>query len=57
MKDIFGLQNILYNLRSSSNRFRREDIKTVHCGLQFVKYLGCKKFESLCQIILSAVIL
>ena len=42
MKDIFELQNPSYNLRSSCNQFRRENIKTVHYGLQSVKYLGPK---------------
>ena len=56
MKDIFDLRNTLYNLRSSCNQFRRENIKTVHYGLQSV-YILAQKSESLCQIILSAVIL
>ena len=42
MKDIFELQNPSYNLRSSCNQFRRENIKTVHDGLQSVKYIGPK---------------
>ena len=42
MKDIFELQNPSYDLRSSSNQFRRENIKTVHYGLHFVRYLGPK---------------
>ena len=45
MKDIFGLQNPSYNLRSSCNQFRRENIKTVHYGLQSVTYLGRKIWE------------
>ena len=45
MKDIFELQNPLYNLRSSRNQFRRENIKTVHYGLQSVIYLGLKIWE------------
>ena len=32
MKDIFKLQNPLYNLISSCNHFRRENIKTAHYG-------------------------
>ena len=32
MKNIFGLQNSSYNLRSSCNQSRRESIKTVHYG-------------------------
>ena len=45
MKDIFELQNPSYNLRSSCNRFRRENIKTVHYALQSVRYLGPKIWE------------
>ena len=45
MKDIFELQNPLYNLRSSCNQFRRENIKTVHYGLHSVRYLGPKIWE------------
>ena len=42
MKDIFEIQNPSYSLRSSSNQFRRENIKSVHHGLQSVGYLGPK---------------
>ena len=45
MKDIFELQNPSYNLRSSCSQFRRENIKTVHYGLQSVRYLGPKIWE------------
>ena len=45
MKDIFELQNPLYNLRSSCNQFRRKNLKTVHYGLQSVRYLGRKIWE------------
>ena len=45
MKDIFELQNPSYNLRSSCNQFRRENIKTVHYGLQSVRNLGPKIWE------------
>ena len=31
MKDIFEIQNPFYNLRSSCNLFRRENIETAHC--------------------------
>ena len=41
-KDIFELQNPSYNLRSSCNQFRRENMKTVHYGLQSVRYIGPK---------------
>ena len=47
MKDIFELQNPLYNIRSSCNQFRRNNIKTVHYGLQSVRYLGPKIWELL----------
>ena len=33
MKDIFELQNSSYNLRSSCNQFRRENINAIHYGL------------------------
>ena len=43
MNDIFELQNPSYNLRSSCNKFRRENVKkTVHYGIQSVRYLGPK---------------
>ena len=45
MKDIFELQNPSYNLRSFCNQFRRENIRTVHYGLQSVRYLGLKIWE------------
>ena len=45
MKDIFELQNPSYNLRSTCNQFRRENIKTVHYGLQAVRYVGPKIWE------------
>ena len=40
MKAIFELKNRSYNLRSTLNQFRKENIKTAHYGLQFVRYLG-----------------
>ena len=45
MKDIFELQNPSYNLRLPCNQFRRENIKTVHYGLQSVRYIGPKIWE------------
>ena len=42
MKDIFELQNPSYNLRSSCNQLKRQQIKTVHDGLQSVRYLDPK---------------
>ena len=45
MNDIFELQNPSYNLRSSCNQFRRENVKTVHYGIQSVRYLSPKIWE------------
>ena len=45
MNNIFELQNPSYNLRSSCNRFRRENVKTVRYGIQSVRYLGPKIWE------------
>ena len=45
LKDIFELQNLSYNVRSTCNQFRRENIKTVHYGLQSVRYIGPKIWE------------
>ena len=45
MNDIFELQNPSYNLRSSCNQFRRENVNTVHYGIQSVRYLGLKIWE------------
>ena len=42
MNDIFELQNPSYNLRSSCDQFRRENVKTVHYGIQSVIHLGPK---------------
>ena len=42
MKDIFELQNPSYNLRSFCNQLKRQQIKTVHDGLQSVRYLDPK---------------
>ena len=48
MNDIFELQNPSYNLRSSCNQFRRENVKTVHYGIQSVRYLSTKIWELAC---------
>ena len=45
MKDIFELQNPWYNLRWSCNQFWRENIKTIHYGLQSARYLGPNIWE------------
>ena len=45
MNDSFELQNPSYNIKSSCNQFRRENIKTVHYGIQSVRYLGPKIWE------------
>ena len=45
MNDIFELQNPSYNLRSTCNQFRKENIKTVYYGIQSVRYLGPKIWE------------
>ena len=45
MKDVFKLQNPSYNLRSSSNQLKRENIITVYYGLQSVTYLDRKIWE------------
>ena len=42
MKDIFELQNLSYNLRLPCNQFSRENIKTIHYGLQSVIYFKTK---------------
>ena len=42
MKEIFEQQSSSYNLRSSCNQFRRDNIKTVHYGLKSVRYVGPK---------------
>ena len=42
MNDILELQNPSYDLRSSCNQFRRKNVKTVHYGIQSVRYLGPK---------------
>ena len=43
--DIFERQNPSYNLRSSCNQFRRENVKTVHYCIQSVRYLDPKICE------------
>ena len=47
INDIFKLQNPLFSLRSCSNQLRKENIKTVHYGLQSVRYLCPKIWELL----------
>ena len=42
MKNIFVLQNPPYSLRSYCIQFRKENIKTVHFGLESVRYLDPK---------------
>ena len=42
MNDIFELQNPSYNLLSSCNQLRKENVKAVHYGIQSVRYLGPK---------------
>ena len=42
MKQVFDFQEPYYNLRSETSEFRRENIKTTHCGIQSVKFLGPK---------------
>ena len=51
MKDIFELQNPSYNLRSTYNQFRRENIKTVYYDLQSVRYIGPK----ICEIVPNSI--
>ena len=38
VKDIFELQNPSYNLNNLSHLFRRENIETVHYGLQSLRH-------------------
>ena len=45
MKDNFELQNPSYNLKSSRNQFSRESIKTVHYGIESVRYLDPNIWE------------
>ena len=47
MNENFEQQNPSFSLRSFSNQLRRENIKTVHYGLQSVRYLGPKIWELL----------
>ena len=39
MKQVFDFQEPYYNLRSKTSQFRRENIKTIHYGIQSVKFL------------------
>ena len=45
MNDISEPQNPSHNLKPSCNEFMRENIKTVHYGLQSVRHLGPKIWE------------
>ena len=58
MKQVFDFQEPYYNLRSETNQFRRENIKTTHYGNQFVHsydpryrpwYLKILKTVNLCK--------
>ena len=44
MKQVFDFQEPYYNLRSETSQFKRENIKTTHCRIQSVKFLGPKKW-------------
>ena len=39
MKQVFDFQEPYYNLRSKTSQFRKENIKTIHYGIQSVKFL------------------
>ena len=45
MKDVFGLRELPYNLRSESNHFTRQNVKTVYYGLLSIKHLAPQIWE------------
>ena len=42
IKQVFDFREPYYNLRSETSQFRRENIKTIHYGIQSVKFRGPK---------------
>ena len=42
MKEKFEMQNPAYNFRSDATHFKREKVKTIHYGIQSIRYLGPK---------------
>ena len=42
MKKISKMQNPAYNFRSEVTHFKRENLKTTHCGIELVRYLEPK---------------
>ena len=45
MKDVFGLRELPYNLRSESNHFTRQNVKTAYYGLLSIKHLAPQLWE------------
>ena len=46
MKEVFEIQNPAYNFRSEATHFKRENVKTTHHGIQSVRYLGPKIWDT-----------
>ena len=42
MTEVFEINEPPYNLRSEASHFKRENVKSTHCGIQSVRYLGSK---------------
>ena len=45
MRDVFELRESFYSLRSQGNYFVNENIKTIHHGIQSIKYLAPKIWD------------
>ena len=49
MKDVFGLKERQYDLRSVSNHFTRRNVKTTYYGLLSIKHLAQQTWQLVLQ--------
>ena len=45
MKEVFEFQHPPYTLRTESNHFKRNNVKTTNYGIQSIRYLGPKLWD------------
>ena len=51
MNDVFELKELPYNLRSESNHYARQNVKTTYYGLLSIKHLAPQIWELVPQSI------
>ena len=49
MTEVFEIQEPHYNLRSEASHFKRENARFTHCGIQSVRHLGPKIWNTVPQ--------